>query len=180
MGAKPCIGECPPTLGQTNSQVKTALRPGNLKHRENPAGRQQVSDAVQTATEIGRGVDYVRGDNHVKLALREALRFRISLQVEHLKPHESTATETFPGTRNKCGADIRERVIQADLGKSRQEMGGRAAGSGSDLQNSQPAVSRARRNYPSHHLGYQTVEQPRRRRIAIQPFGGIQRPAGKQ
>ena len=87
------VVETPPALGQPEAQVDPALRRQAFEQQQQAAGGEQLAGVAHRNGEVGAGVQHVRRNDDVVAAALEALRGRVTLDVEHARPHRGVAGE---------------------------------------------------------------------------------------
>src|SRR6516165_12424104 len=95
---------------------------------------------VEGIAHVGRKMQDICGDNDVKLSGCHALFERIALDIECLKANKRIAVKSLLCAIDNRGGDIAEQIVGTRRRQKRKQVRGKAAGSGTELQDAQRLI----------------------------------------
>ena len=166
MGTQRRILERPPAVGDAEHDVEPPRPARDLLQHEQASRRQQALQVAQRARHVRRAVHHVGADDDVVRARLQALLAGVAGHVEGLVA--DPLAELLAGQVHEQGRHVREGEARTLLRQPRQHVPRGAARARADLEHAQLAAVRERRQRGRHRLGGERVEQPARRRLAIE------------
>jgi hypothetical protein len=95
-GSEFCIGEAPPSLSQTDNQIRKSKLSCRLKQKQQPVGTQKCSDVCERLAQVGGCVQCICRNHHIEAMRAEALLQWLLFEIQHPICNERVSRKRLP------------------------------------------------------------------------------------